>query len=256
MAGDAERSAVDSDPARLRARVSHASGKVIASAAALTDDQAGEPSLLPGWSRGHVLTHLARNADGLRNLLVWARTGVKTPQYPSTQARDAAIEAGSGRPAGELAADLRGSSAAFLAEAAALDGEAWQVIVAGLRGPAHPAWFVLWRRLSEVELHHVDLDAGYRPGGWPDSFVADGLEAVTSRLADAAAGAPAASLTDTGTGRGYQIGPAATAGQPAARPQCAVAGPGPILLAWLTGRGDGTGLAVEPDGPLPAVPAY
>src|SRR5712691_7516627 len=121
------------------------------------------PSPLPGWSRGHVLTHIARNADGLRNLLIWARTGIPTPQYPSTQARDEAIDAGSGRPAGELTADLRASAEAFLAEAESLTASAWQVSVRGMRGPEHPAWVTLWRRLSEVEIHHVDLDAGYRP---------------------------------------------------------------------------------------------
>ena len=46
------------------------------------------PSLLPGWSRGHVLTHLARNADGAVNLLTWARTGVETPQYVSQEQRE------------------------------------------------------------------------------------------------------------------------------------------------------------------------
>ena len=56
--------------------------------AALTDSQARAPSLLPGWTRGHVVTHLARNADALRNLLTWARTGIPTPMYPSRQARD------------------------------------------------------------------------------------------------------------------------------------------------------------------------
>ena len=31
----------------------------------LTDEQVRSPFLLPGWSVGHVLTHLARNADGM-----------------------------------------------------------------------------------------------------------------------------------------------------------------------------------------------
>ena len=44
-----------------------------------------------------MLTHLARNADGLRNLLIWARTGVVTPQYPSFEVRNEEIEAGAGR---------------------------------------------------------------------------------------------------------------------------------------------------------------
>ena len=41
------------------------------------------PSLLPGWTRAHVLSHVARNADAMINLLRWAKTGVETPAYPS-----------------------------------------------------------------------------------------------------------------------------------------------------------------------------
>jgi uncharacterized protein (TIGR03083 family) len=97
---------VDSDPDSLRQRIQEATGRLAATAAALTDGQARESSLLPGWSRGHVLTHVARNADGLRNLLIWARTGVETLQYSSRGAREAAIEEGAGRAAAELAAGL------------------------------------------------------------------------------------------------------------------------------------------------------
>ncbi|MGH9095430.1 MAG: maleylpyruvate isomerase N-terminal domain-containing protein, partial [Acidimicrobiales bacterium] len=46
------------------------------------------PSLLPGWTQAHVVTHLARNADGLVNLLAWARTGIQTPMYVSWQRRN------------------------------------------------------------------------------------------------------------------------------------------------------------------------
>ena len=252
---------MDSEPGKLRERVGQAAGQVIASAAALSDSQAREPSLLPGWSRGHVLTHIARNADGLRNLLIWARTGAETPQYPSRQARDEAISAGSGRPASELAADVRTSSEAFGAEAGRLSSSAWQVSVSGLRGPSHPAWVVLWRRLSELELHHVDLGAGYRPDDWPGPFVTDCLAVVTDVFADQGA-APPALLTDTATGRRYQIGLASTGSrqQPAeprpAEPPAIVAGPGSMLLAWLTGRSSGAGLTCEPGGRLPAVPPW
>lgn len=86
---------VDSDPGSLSQRIRTTTARLAATAAALTDDQVREPSLLPGWSRGHVLTHVARNADGLRNLLIWARTGVETPQYPepgrSAATRDDAV---------------------------------------------------------------------------------------------------------------------------------------------------------------------
>src|SRR5579859_308739 len=91
-------------------RLAAATDRVLATAAALTDAQAREPSLLPGWTRGHVLTHIARNADGLRNLLIWARTGTEVPMYASAQARNDDIEAGAGRPAAGLAADVRESA--------------------------------------------------------------------------------------------------------------------------------------------------
>ena len=45
----------------------------------LTDEDMRAPSLLPRWSRGHVVTHLARNADALCNLVHWAESGVETP---------------------------------------------------------------------------------------------------------------------------------------------------------------------------------
>jgi maleylpyruvate isomerase len=145
------RNLVDSDPGRLRARIDAATGRLTAAAAGLTDAQVRELSRLPGWSRGHVLAHLARNADGLRNLLIWARTGVRTPQYPSQEAREAGIAAGAGRAAAALAEDLEQSAAAFAAEAAIVPDGAWDVLVRGMNGPEHPAWFTLFRRLTEVE---------------------------------------------------------------------------------------------------------
>ena len=60
-------------------------------AARLEPAQVTEPSRLPGWTRGHVLSHLARNADALVNLLTWARTGVETVMYASAEARDEEI---------------------------------------------------------------------------------------------------------------------------------------------------------------------
>jgi maleylpyruvate isomerase len=253
---------VDSDPGRLRERVDQATARLAATAAGLTDQQAWEPSLLPEWSRGHVLTHLARNADGLRNLLIWARTGVETPQYPSVEARNAAIEAGSGRPAAELAGDLERSAAAFAAEAAAVPPGAWDAQVHGIAGRAHAAWFTLFRRLTEVEIHHVDLRAGYAPPDWPELFVADELERVTEFFASRG-DVPACQVQVTSpagdTVSRFALG-AAPAGS-AAGP-VTVSGPGWRVLAWLTGRDDGASLSVAAGpgsawaGPPPRMPAW
>jgi maleylpyruvate isomerase len=242
---------VDAEISQSMASIAAATGRLLATAGTLTDAQVGEPSLLPGWTRGHVLCHLARNADGLANLLRWAGTGIETPMYASAQARAADIEAGAGRPAAGLTADLAATAEAFAAQAAGLPGEAWTVPVQTLTGPAFPAYGVLLRRLSEVEIHHVDLAAGYHPGDWPDDFVTDTL----ARVADSFAGrtdTPACTVWATDTGAWFRIGRAGPVTAPVH-----VSGPATTLLAWLTGRDSGGSLQVTGDDPvLPALPAW
>jgi maleylpyruvate isomerase len=232
---------VDSDPDRLRERIGEATARLLVTAAALSDEQVAEPSLLPGWSRGHVLTHVARNADGLRNLLAWARTGMETRQYPSREAREADIAAGAARTAAQLAADLQTSAAGFAADAAGLPAGAWAAQVRDMLGAAHPAWFVLFRRLTEVEVHHVDAGLGYRPADWPQPFVTELLERVLGDFANRA-DMPSCVLEATDTGRRLRLGRM----PPAARAAAAVtvSGPERELLAWLLGRSAGAGLSV------------
>jgi maleylpyruvate isomerase len=150
--------------------IDDATQRLIRNAGALTDEQVAEDSLLPGWTRGHVLTHIARNADALRNLLIWARTGVETPAYASQQAREDDIEAGASRTAAELAADVSRSAEAFLITAADLPVAARLARVSILGAEDFPAALVLTRRLVEVELHYTDLGCGYRRADWPAAF--------------------------------------------------------------------------------------
>ncbi|HQF04569.1 MAG TPA: maleylpyruvate isomerase family mycothiol-dependent enzyme, partial [Phycicoccus sp.] len=70
-----------------------------------TLDDLEVPSLCAGWSRAHVLTHLARNADGIGNL-VRAAAGAPGTMYASDEARDADIEAGAHRAKSEIVDDL------------------------------------------------------------------------------------------------------------------------------------------------------
>jgi len=221
--------------------------RLVASASEMSDDQMREPSLLPGWSRGHVLTHVARNGDSLVNLLTWAETGIETPQYPSAEARATGIEAGAGRPAHELTADVASSAKTFFARARALPDEAWPAMVDGMRG-AHPAWFVLNRRLFEVEVHHADLGANYGPQDWPDWFVSDELYRVTGDYSQNPA-SPAAVLNDVNSGRQYFM-------RASDASATAITGAGYALLAWLIGRESDAELHVDPAGPLPDIPSY
>lgn len=231
-------------------RLAAATDRVLVAATALSDAQVREPSLLPGWSRGHVLTHLARNADGMVNLLRWARTGTPAPMYASAQSRAADIEAGAGRPAAGLAADVRESAAALAAEAAGMPGDAWTAQVRALSGPPFPALGVLERRLSEVEIHHVDLAAGYSPADWPGDFVSEALPRVAESFAGRDDVPPCVARAE-GAKDSFRLGPeqAGTAaviinGQPA------------DLLAWLLGRGDGAGLTLLRGDALPELPPW
>src|SRR3954463_7330307 len=93
----------------------------------LTDDVARQPSRLPGWTVGHVLTHIARNADSVVRRLRGAAIGEVVDQYPGGAAgRAADIEAGADRSAAELVADVLRTNAEVDEACAALPAEAWQ----------------------------------------------------------------------------------------------------------------------------------
>lgn len=237
------------DPASALSEVGHATEHFVASAIRLDDASVGEASLLPGWTRGHVLTHVARNADGLVNLLTWARTGVETMPYASREARNADIEAGSGRPIAEQLQDLQDSAARFAAAAAEVPGDRWEVLVRWNPETERPARAVLSARLREVEIHHVDLGLDYTPAHWHEDFSGRVLDGAT-RAMTVAGDAPAVRLHAVDTDRTWELG-AADAGSPL------VAGPQAALLAWLIGRSTGDGLTVEPtDTRLPTPPPW
>jgi len=162
--------AVDASLKDRIAQVDDATALLLETAAKLTDEQVRQPSLLPGWTRGHVLTHIARSGDALRNLLEGARQGIQREAYASQETRDADIEAGSARSAAALTADVRESAAAWRAAVESMPEHAWAFQVSGLGSKPFPATQLVIRRLVEIELHHVDLDAGYRPSDWPTTF--------------------------------------------------------------------------------------
>ncbi|GIH99817.1 maleylpyruvate isomerase family mycothiol-dependent enzyme [Planobispora takensis] len=243
----------------LQTELTASTGRLLATVAGLSDAAVAGPSRLPGWTRGHVITHLARNADSLVNLVEWARTGVETPQYPSPESRDAGIEAGAPRPVKEQLADLEESAERLAAAFRALPSEAWSAIVGGLRTAPHPAWYLPVRRLREVEIHHVDLDAGYGCSDWPERFVRRELhdalvcwprelstvsELVVEEVKDGDKHRQV--WRDLGTGPVVQ-------------------GDARTLLGWVTGRTAGAGLRVMREGasgnqpaagPLPAAPPW
>jgi maleylpyruvate isomerase len=158
---------------QLSDEIDQATQRLLDTARIITEPDLRAPSLLPGWTRAHVLAHVARNADAMRNVLAGVRTGQDRPGYASAEAREAGIEQDAGRPARELTADLADSAMALRTVARQLPDEGWQVPVRMLdTGARFPAAELLIRRLVEVELHHGDLGAGYGPADWPAAFAA------------------------------------------------------------------------------------
>ncbi len=143
----------------------------------LTDDAARGGSLLPGWTRGHVVTHLARNADGNRNMVEGAIAGDEREQYPGGAERRAAdIEDGAGRSAAELLADLGSSHDALVAAWDRLPDDGWERIGISFALGARPIIDGLASRRRELLVHLVDLDVRFDPTDLPADFVADHAE--------------------------------------------------------------------------------
>jgi maleylpyruvate isomerase len=204
------------------------------SVADLDDTAVREPSLLPGWSRGHVLSHVARNADGLANLARWAVTGIRTPMYESLEKRDADIQAGSLRSMAEMRADLASAQQRFLdAYAQTAGADHLSTVRFGRDDRTTTADQLPMIRRSEVEIHHVDLDLGYTPAHWPESFV----ERMLTRVCEdfGTRDVPGVTLHGVDDGGTWMIGDGGHV----------VTGPAPALLAWLVGRANGTGLHAE-----------
>lgn len=140
------------------------------------DTTARRPSLLPGWTVGHLITHLARNADSHTGMFEAAAEGRAAAQYPGGLAqRDGGIEAGAHRPADLLLADLAGAVGRLERAWDATHVDIWRggVGLTAARGATSLAdlVFLRWR---EAEVHLVDLGlsdlelADLGGAGWND----------------------------------------------------------------------------------------
>jgi maleylpyruvate isomerase len=207
------------------AQVDEATKRLLTGLPAAARADPARPSLCPGWTVGHVLTHLARNADGLRRAAEGGRRGESVPMYDSLQARTDDIEAGAARPWPELRADVAASAAALGDAWSAMRAADWEREMPHHRGP-RPLSDTPGMRLAEVEIHHVDV--GGRPDWWPDSFVAHILSSA-DRLAVRLPDGVRVVVRATDTWGHW------SAGADGAR-QVDVRGPAWAIAAWLAGR--------------------
>ncbi len=143
-------------------------------AAALTDDEVRQPSLLPGWTVGHVLAHLALNAEATTRVAIAAVAGEAGHMYPSVEIREYDIDRLATEDAATLVDRLSTSSAAWEA--------AWSVVTPSVmstgvasRVPGSdqfPINTVLMSRLREVEVHAADCGhRRYTYETWSNAYV-------------------------------------------------------------------------------------
>src|SRR6202165_2765429 len=144
------------------------------SLAELTDDDLDGDSLLTGWTRKHVIAHVAYNAAALCRLMNWAATGVETPMYESPEQRSQEIKQGATLSAAALR-NLFDHTVARLDEKwRHLPATAWDADVRTAQGRTVAAAETAWMRTREVWIHAVDLDNGAQFGDFPD-IVLDSL---------------------------------------------------------------------------------
>ncbi len=210
----------------------------------LGDEAFRAPSLLPGWSRAHVLSHVARNADAMINLLLWARTGIVTPAYASAEARAADIEKGALRTPTEIRDDVIASSDRLAAVVRDLPEAAWAALITNVQGRVIRASAVPWMRAVEVWIHAVDLDAGASFADMPrpmvDALLVDACEAMGRKPE-----CPVLRLVDGD--RAWHVGEGAAT---------VVTGEAAELAAWLLGRSAGKPLRADGTRNLPALPPW
>lgn len=169
----------DRDLTRDVAGATAAHRRLEAELVALTDEQAAAPSLLPGWTVAHALTHLARNADSHVLMLQAASRGEVGAQYPGGMAqRNADIEAGSRRSAEALRADVVASSLRLQQAWADTTDDGWRGEGWSLIG-AVPIIDLPFRRWREAVVHLADLGLAYSWRDWPGDYVRLDLQLMT-----------------------------------------------------------------------------
>lgn len=178
-------------------------GLFLAAVDALPDGDFGAPSLLPGWTRHHVIAHVHFNALALGRLVSWAGSGVESRMYEGPEQRAAEIERGATIPPSALRGLARRSAEDLDAAMTALHPDAWRHEVVTARGRTVAASQIPWMRTREVAVHAIDLATGTDFADLPGDLLREiSTEAVAMRSTAGDAAAVTAWLT------GRPVGPA------------------------------------------------
>ncbi|MFI5958360.1 maleylpyruvate isomerase family mycothiol-dependent enzyme [Cryptosporangium sp. NPDC051539] len=191
--------------------------------ATLTDAEIREPSVLPGWSRAHVIAHVARNGDAMVRLVEGALAHRTVEAYPGGPVvRDAEIETGAQSDANDLMDEVASANISVVHAFARMTAPTWGRQVLFPTG-AYPASRCAWARWREVEIHHVDLGLDvYTIESWPEEFVSCHLPHELAKLPNRLKPGVAVQVGRSRFGSGDVA--------------ASIDGPDSALLAWLLGR--------------------
>jgi len=183
-------------------------------------------SLLPGWTRAHVVAHLALNGEALGDVLRGEVDSEHVPMYASQEARDADIEELAQAEGAVLRQRLLGSLTTFADAVRSMPEEVW-----GRRferipgGPTLPLDAVPLMRVREIEIHHADLGLDYTADDWPSAFAEVVVGSMVRRLEPE----QGFRVRPLDTERTWDVGAVGVEAM-------VVTGPVAHLAWWLTGR--------------------
>lgn len=210
------------------------------------EDLAGD-SLLPEWSRGHVLAHIAGNAEGLGRRARFAIDGVPRAMYESLDSRSADVEWRASRSREQHREALAATHADLRRDLEGIPAVRYDDEIELRPGILLRVGQIPLLRLQEVCIHHADLGlASYTWRDWPGAMVEQVLPRViaTFRSRDAF---PIAWIEIDGKRVAMEEGQAGASG---------VSGAALPVLAWLTGRSDGEGLTPTGRDGVPEAPPW
>lgn len=209
----------------------------------LHDRDFTEPSMLPGWTRAHVIAHISLNARAHLNLVRWATTGIETPMYSSMEQRAADIEAAAKHSPAQLRQEFHDSALAWEEGFNAVFDETWDAQVRSAAGQPMKLAMVPWLRSREVMIHSLDLGSSVTWADIPDEY---SRLLITNIVKDRTRRAESRALDlDDGT----QCWPVAGEGEP-----LKVTGTPAALAAYLSGR-EGPAVQVA-DAEVPPLSAW
>ena len=198
-------------------------------------------SFCVGWTRAHILAHLASNGRGMVNLVRAVVDGEPLTMYASQEARDADIAAGATKPPATLLHELETTCEEATAALRRLGPEHADVHAERVPGgPSFRAAVFPYMRLREVIYHHVDLDAGFTFLDVEPELLGMFLDREVTQLARRP-GVPAVRLISD-EGDSYDVGD---------EPETTVTGSRAGLVLWLS-RQMTVGVSGEPS--LPELP--